>query len=1070
MHYLKELKFLGIFVFLCVLVNLFLLLKKFNTPITVFSKTVENTIPPVVRGLPNDLWADLEVGRRDFGEISAREVVPFKVQRPGGVIVDRSVSPGRLYVWDSGNNRILGIDLGACYAASPPCSANIVIGQPSANDFGSCNQDASFANYPNRKPASANTLCGVSEMTHTVLEDKTLTGMYIDTEGNLYVADMYNHRVLKYIKPFETDTVADEVWGQPDFSGNGCNIGGSINHLFPIPPPTASSLCFFANPSGGGGVSLGNEGNLWVADGGNNRVLRFSKNSSTGIIAKTADIVLGQPDFTTGGNYSNGDSINRMSNPTSLTFDPQGNLYVSDLGNNRILVFEPPFTNGMPASRTFGSSFSGIINVQNDPENRGIWTLDNGASVARLLDYDGTLKTMLPAVGAPGGVSVGIDKDDNVIIATYSQEDVVVFQKNQDQSYSVKQRLFSPPPGANLASGRRLDPVGLGGVGVFGSQLIVSDGRLLFWNDYLSVSNGASPSGYIADQNFPKAADPPFIILKVDSIGHVWVGRSIMNNISKTKIEVYQAPLTSSSTPIKVIQGEIPVLGQTEKLRNLEVFGLAPSPDSKYLWVGDPTNNRVFRIRDPLVDPKVDIILGQIRVVNNETIQDGLPGSDKDPSRYNLCNRGEIQNGVNPSLDMLCLPGAISLDRLGNLFISDHTIEIAGNFRLLMFKKELFPEELTSVLFAPKASKEFPNIAYTATYTTFEPAFDSVNRMVVGNNPYRYRFVTYFNDPTKINPNNPSDLQYALPDGQLNDFYNWPVAATFDTNDNLIVFDANRGQARIYLHPFPNPPPPTPTETSVPTETPTPIQSNTPTPSDTPILTLTPTPTATPIQEPTPTVTPTVTASPTVTPTPTVRPTSTPTIRPTSTPTKAPTATPTITPIPTVIPGSLILGYNIKGSKVDRYDSNWLNASKFTMPNNNGTVVSLSVFVDKVDTNAANRKYQVAIYEDAGGKPGTLVATSAVGVLSASAWNTIALTATLRANTTYWLAYNTNGRSSTVNNLRYNLTSVSTEAYSVSSYTFGSWPAQFPSVNIVPNRAFSIYATYAPLQAARIFK
>lgn len=836
---------MGIFVFLCVLVNLFLLLKKFNLPITVFNKAAENTIPPVVRGLPNDLWADIEVGRRDFGEISAREIVPFKVQRPGGVIVDRSVSPGRLYVWDSGNNRILGIDLGTCYAGNPPCSVNIVIGQPSASDFGACNQDASFANYPKRKPASASTLCGVSEVTPTVLEDKTLTGMYVDTEGNLYVADMYNHRVLKYTKPFETDTVADEVWGQPDFSGNGCNIGGSMNHFFPIPPPTASSLCFFAIPSGGGGVSLDNEGNLWVADGGNNRVLRFPKNSQTGIIAKTADIVLGQPDFTTGGNYSNGNAINRMSNPTSLTFDPQGNLYVSDLANNRILVFTPPFANGMPASRTFGSSFSGIINVQNDPENRGIWTLESEATIVKLWDYDGTLKKTLPAAGGMGGASIGIDRNDNIIVATYNQEDVIIFQKNQDQSYTEKQGLFSLPPGANLTSVRKLDPAALGGVGVFENQLIVSDGRLLFWNNYLLVNNGDSPSGYIADQNFPKAADPPFSVLKVDSVGHVWVSRHIMHDISKTKIEVYQAPLTNSSTPIKVIQGEIPVVGQTEKLKNLEVFGLAPSPDSKYLWVGDPTNNRVFRIRDPLTNPAVDIILGQTKLVNNETIQDGLSESGKDPNRYNLCNRGEVPRAAvpsnrEPSSDMLCLPGAISLDRFGNLFVSDHTIEATGNFRLLMFKKELFPEELANVLFAPKASKEFPDNSSTATFATFEPAFDSVNRMVVGYSPHASRFLAYFNDPTKINPNNPSDLQYALPDGQLNDFYGWPVAATFDANDNLIVFDINRGQARIYKHPFPNPPLPDLTGNPA-------VLEITTTPTPEPTLTPTPEPTLTPI-------------------------------------------------------------------------------------------------------------------------------------------------------------------------------------------------------------------------------
>ena len=48
-----------------------------------------------------------------------KSVVPFKVNNPTGVVVDRSVDPGRAYVWDSGNSRILGIDLATCYGGRP---------------------------------------------------------------------------------------------------------------------------------------------------------------------------------------------------------------------------------------------------------------------------------------------------------------------------------------------------------------------------------------------------------------------------------------------------------------------------------------------------------------------------------------------------------------------------------------------------------------------------------------------------------------------------------------------------------------------------------------------------------------------------------------------------------------------------------------------------------------------------------------------------------------------------------------------------------------------------------------
>ena len=102
--------------------------------------------------------------------------------------------------------------------------------------------------------------------------------------------------------------------------------------------------------------------------------------------------------------------------------------------------------------------------------------------------------------------------------------------------------------------------------------------------------------------------------------------------------------------------------------------------------------------------------------------------------------------------------------------------------------------------------------------------------------------------------------------------------------------------------------------------------------------------------------------------------------------------------------------------------------------------------------------FQVAIYADHGGRPGTRVARSATGTLVANSWHTIAITATLQANTRYWLMYNTNGRSIDVNNMYY-ATGSSGGAYSTDNVTFGSWPFTFPAST--PNARYSIYATFA---------
>ena len=107
---------------------------------------------------------------------------------------------------------------------------------------------------------------------------------------------------------------------------------------------------------------------------------------------------------------------------------------------------------------------------------------------------------------------------------------------------------------------------------------------------------------------------------------------------------------------------------------------------------------------------------------------------------------------------------------------------------------------------------------------------------------------------------------------------------------------------------------------------------------------------------------------------------------------------------------------------------------------------------------APNNQFQVGIYADSGGVPGARLANSASGSLAANSWNTVAISATLAANTPYWLVYNTNGSSSTRNNLNYS--NGGPTAFSNGHVTFGTWPAMFgPSTSV--NATFSIYATYS---------
>ncbi|HLZ69037.1 MAG TPA: choice-of-anchor R domain-containing protein [Dehalococcoidia bacterium] len=80
------------------------------------------------------------------------------------------------------------------------------------------------------------------------------------------------------------------------------------------------------------------------------------------------------------------------------------------------------------------------------------------------------------------------------------------------------------------------------------------------------------------------------------------------------------------------------------------------------------------------------------------------------------------------------------------------------------------------------------------------------------------------------------------------------------------------------------------------------------------------------------------------------------------------------------------------------------NGSKITVGSQAETVSSICAYVGPVAA-APENQFSVAIYADASGTPGALLTHSAVGVLTADSWNCVPISATLQANTAYWLMF-----------------------------------------------------------------
>jgi len=160
-------------------------------------------------------------------------------------------------------------------------------------------------------------------------------------------------------------------------------------------------------------------------------------------------------------------------------------------------------------------------------------------------------------------------------------------------------------------------------------------------------------------------------------------------------------------------------------------------------------------------------------------------------------------------------------------------------------------------------------------------------------------------------------------------------------------------------------------------------------------------------------------------------------------------------------PSTNTLGYTPIGGSVDSYDSYNMDGSKITTGPQGGQITSISAYVGAIDPTPANDLFQVALYTDSNGAPGTLVASSASGTLVANSWNTVALAATLAPTTTYWLMYNAAGSASQYNNLAYDTGAAGSGAYySAANQQYGAWPSTFGASTSI-NYQYALYATLA---------
>jgi len=560
------------------------------------------------------------LGQPDLRQNGINMVLGVEFNSPFGVAIDARGGQVHIYVSDTGNSRVLAWQDARSYQIGDP--PTLVLGQPGPQ-------------YS--KPLGIGTK-GFN----------TPLGLAVDAAtGNLFVADFGDNRVLRFPSPFSNLTRAepDAVYGQPGFTVNAAGTSPSLMN-------------------GPQSVAVDAAGNLWVADSGNSRVLRFGAATLSNPTPPAADTVIGQKDMFSGSANRAGGVLTAsgFDKPAGMAFDAQGNLYVADFNNTRVLMFPPPLgpnappdprastvigepdfaTRGVPvqtSNDTLGSCASGTcagptgVSVDNSgnlyiavPSNNRVLMFSSGnRSGAQNVLGQSDFTTTTANVGAfpmaspntlSGPVDVKIDPSGNAYVADTGNNRVISFPSGSKSATIVwGQSTFSANGVNEVKPGSLNLPVAMA---VDYSQspyaLYVSDtanNRILAWKDSVRFRNG-DPADFVIGQPDLLTALP-----NVDSHGS--------SNPS----------MTSLSAP----------------------RGIAVQPVTGTLYVADSANNRILRFPRPVnqtgrITP--DAVIGQVDFTSS------------------------ISAVVNAS--SLRAPGGLAFGPDGDLFVAD-----AGNSRVLEF-------------------------------------------------------------------------------------------------------------------------------------------------------------------------------------------------------------------------------------------------------------------------------------------------------------------------------------------------------------------------------------------------
>lgn len=238
-------------------------------------------------------------------------------------------------------------------------------------------------------------------------------GVAVGPDGATYIADTGNHRVRR-IDPSTGIITTIAGTGSGGYAGAGYSGDNG--------PASSANLAYPTD------LAFDSAGNLYIADSGNNRIRRIAAGSGLSTGASTITTVVGTGDYDSYGD-GGAASAAALNGPSGIAFDAEGNLYIADTGNNSIRrvqalngAISGSSTIDIMAGGNFCSGYSGpcdlgdetdaLSGLLNSPTDvlpiagGGFYIADAGNNRIRWVDATGVIHTLVGG-GSPIDPDVG---------------------------------------------------------------------------------------------------------------------------------------------------------------------------------------------------------------------------------------------------------------------------------------------------------------------------------------------------------------------------------------------------------------------------------------------------------------------------------------------------------------------------------------------------------------------------------------------------------------------------------------------------------------------------------------